>query len=546
MKDKRLAIPWAALSITILLSACGGSSGKTTPEDDPDQVRELTPNTPTLDTLASNETRTYRIDSGANVSVYSESGNADVALFDNLEQIPDNLADASDVWLCVSGWGFKEDTCTATVPDGEMYAVVLAETDATYTINAVSNCSTETINEWIYRSFQDYYIYASEVPVLNPATFTDQNELVQALRFDDPDPFSNIRDSSAQSAFFEEGAEFGLGAFLRYDEQNQLRVTLTFADSPIGRAGIKRGDIAVSIGGESVDDMSNERFFQLIGNRENPIESTWEFIDGDTGEAKSVTVRIGQYQLNTVLYANSYTHPNINGRIGYIVLSNFIEPSRDELDRVIEQFNEDGVSELILDLRYNGGGRSLVSRRLASQIGGPALDGKLHSRFKHNSEYSRFNYSENFFESLPALNLQRIVVLTTPSTASASERLINTLRPYIDVTTIGQTTRGKAFRSSGRQFCGRTLNAMQTQGVNANDQSVTGGLLADCYADDDLTRNFGAESGRFEGMLSKALNNLVFGACDIAPPAIASRSESRDVPPTTETIYVGDDMITPQ
>ncbi|MBX2880334.1 MAG: hypothetical protein KTR32_10405 [Granulosicoccus sp.] len=547
------------LSTISLLAACGGSSGITDPlEDEPSSISApadcqgsnaseercvvpLNPDTPVNATLSADNIQIFRVDSGAYVSVQSDSGNADVLLFDDFDDIPtDNVLTDNGLRLCGSGRGFKEDICSASVPDGEMFAAVWAATDTSYSITAVTDCSTEVINRWVYRSFQDFYIYADQVPELNPDTFSDTEELIEILQFEELDPFSNIQDTITQSNFAEEGIQFGLGHYWKRDDAGNLRITVVFSESPFGSAGIKRGDIAVSLGGELLDSMSNERYFELTGSAENPIDSTWVFIDGDTGESKTVTVRIGEYRVNTVLYSNIFTHPQFSGQVGYIILSNFLEPSREELDQVINQFNDAGVSELILDLRYNGGGRALVGRRLASQIGGQQFDNRLHSQFEHNAKYAHFNYKEYFFEAFPEMGLQRISVLTTNSSASASERLINSLRAYIDVVTIGETTRGKAFRSNGRKFCGKTLNIMQAQGVNANGVSVTGGISADCYAADDLTQNFGNQSGGIEGMLLKGLDNIVFGICDAAP-AIARQSQANVAPPTHEIRFVGDD-----
>lgn len=542
---------YASLFLTITLSACGGNSGDSDrpQEDSPDVsatidcqgdsaleercILPLDSNMTVSATLAADDIQIFRVDSEAYVSVFSGSGNADVVLIDDFEQIPSVLFSGSDQFLCGSGWRFKEDICTASAIDGEMYAVVIAETDTNYSITAVTDCSTQVVNRWIYRSFQDFYLYADQVPVLNPDTFTDPAELVSTLRFDDLDPFSSLQDTATQTAFFEEGSLFGLGHYFVRDGEGALRIAEVFSESPLGRAGIKRGDIAVSLGGVSFNNMSVERYYELIGSIDNPIDSDWVFIDVDTGESKSVTVRIGVFEMNTVLHSTAFDHPEYSGLIGYIVLSNFIVPSREELDRVIAQFNDAGVTELILDLRYNGGGRSIVGRNLASQIGGTEISGSLHSQFEHNNEYSHLDYQEYFFEAFPALGLQCIIVLTTDSTASASERLINSLRPYIDVVTVGEATRGKPFRSSGRRFCGKTLNIMQTQGFNADGLSVLRGISADCHASDDLTRNYGQQSGSLEGMLSKGIDNIVYGTCDVAPAlVVAKQLQVSPVPPT--------------
>jgi len=131
-------------------------------------------------------------------------------------------------------------------------------------------------------------------------------------------------------------------------------------------------------------ECTNERYYELIGTRDNPLTSNWAFKDRDTGETKQVSVTTGEYRLNTVLFSDVYSMPNLNDKVGYIVFSSFIEPSVDELNAVIADFKEQNVTELVLDLRYNGGGRLRVGQRLAEQIAGTGLDGKLDDRSLHN------------------------------------------------------------------------------------------------------------------------------------------------------------------
>lgn len=381
----------------------------------------------------------------------------------------------------------------------------------------------------------DYYIYANDVPAIDPDVYTDPSDLVRDLRFESLDPFSNIQDAVRQTRLFEEGISFGFGFDWAFDADDNLRIIYTFDDGPFGRAGIKRGDIAVSINGELLSEMSRERFSELYGSEENPVTADWGFIDGETEDLKTVSVAQGEHTLNTVLLSEIYTNPNFSGVVGHVVFKQFLEPSVDELDAVIQFFVDNGVTELVLDLRYNGGGRSSVGARLASQLAGSPVDGLLQSRHEHNETYSAFDYEDDFPEALPDLDINRVIVLTTDRTASASERLINSLRPYFEVVTIGSTTVGKAFRSSGRRYCGKILNAMQTQGKNANGVSVSGGISADCYAADDVSNNF----GQGEGMLDSALNFIVDGSCQTTPPPmIAARSSRKSAPQLSEVLLL--------
>jgi len=471
--------------------------------------------------IAEGERHIYQIPSDANLSLYSTSGNADIFLFDELEDIGmGDIYDNSNT-LCRSSWGFKEDVCIASADDEDMFVLVYGAADSDYRLSTTAECSVQAMNGWVYRSMRDFYLYADEVPEVDLEGYSDPADLVEDLRFEDLDPFSSLRNAAAQSGFFEEGIAFGFGYNARRDEDDNLTMLFTYENSPIGMAGIKRGDIAVSINGEIEKDITDERYSELVGTRENPLPTTWEFIDGETRETKSVVLTRAEYRINTVLHSEVISPAESTTKIGYLVLKSFIEPTRDELDVVIESFKNQGVTELVLDLRYNGGGRVRVGRRFAAQLAGVAINGQIESTSLHNNTYREFDFSRVFNLAEPSLDLSRVIVLTTDRTASMSERLVNSLRPYIEVVTIGSTTTGKPFTSYGRTYCGSTLNAMQTESVNAVGVSVAGGIRADCSASDDIFQGFGSN----EGMLSTALDYLQDGSC-IVPSTIAARASA--------------------
>ncbi len=501
--------------------------------------RVLSLDSPVSLSLSQGERRVFEVPSGAEVSVISSSGEVVLLLVDEVSDINfDNLYSSSS--LCESAWRVKEENCTAEGSDSDVYAVVDAYyDDATFSITATNDCSVEAVNRWAYRNMQDYYLYADRVPVVNLDSYTDTNDLVRDLRFEELDSFSGISDRETRTRFFEEGVGFGFGHDWQFDNENQVRLQYVYEDSPLGRAGFTRGDIAVSLNGESVADMPSARFSEIFGDVDNPLDTEWEIIKGDTGETRTATLRMAEYRINTVLSKNTfYTHPQIAGNVAYVAFRTFLETSKAELDEAIRQINANNATDLVLDLRYNGGGRSSVGRRLASQIGGSTLSGQTHTRHEFNSNYTHLDYEQEFFEALPDLNLNRLIVLTSNRTASASERLINSLRPYMEVVTLGSRTRGKPFRSGDKYYCGKALSAMESEGVNAAGVSVLGGIDADCYAEDDITRDFafGTSNGtNIEGMLDTALDYAFSNNCQSVPLAKDSFafSEALKSPPMT-------------
>lgn len=549
MKNNSNRLPFLSgmFSIMLMLSACGGGSGEpettggnsggentttdpegtavtteggddgTTTDNGPAEVKEGSPVTASVEFDNYN---LYQVPSGSQVVLDVNSGSATLFLYNSLELESENL-------LCSSRVGFGESACTATVDDGELYALVYGVSAANFTISATTDCSVPAINAWVDRNMRDYYLYSNNVPSVNPSSYDSPEALIDALRFDSLDPYSYVGNAQSQSDFSEQGITKSLGLYWLRDAAGDPRIALVYENSPFGRAGIKRGDIIVAVNGELWGDLNPERYFELIGTNENPLSTTWTFIDNDSGERKNIVAQLEEFTVNTVLHSQVITHPDYSGKIGYIAFKSFIETSEGELDSTFSWFKDAGVTDLILDLRYNGGGRIRIADLLASKIAGPLTDDELFVTYQYNSRHTDKNFSRYFAAESDALGLSRLVAITTGSTASSSELVINSLRPYIDVITFGSRTEGKSFISTANTFCGKSLNAMEAEGVNKSGVGVAGGIPADCFAADDLANDFGLNTTTsiMEGMLLSAADYLVEGSCDAAPLAKRQSAE---------------------
>jgi len=147
--------------------------------------------------------------------------------------------------------------------------------------------------------------------------------------------------------------------------------------------------------------------------------------------------------------------------------------------------------------------------------------------------------SIRFSQQANALGLTRVVVITTEATASASEMVVNSLRPYIEVVTVGSTTSGKPYSSIASSYCGNTLSAMHSIIVNAEGVSVGDGITADCYGEDDLTRDFGIRPAgeAFEGLARSAAAYIVSGDCAVAP--VLKQTAPADIPMVSDELPGG-------
>lgn len=384
-----------------------------------------------------------------------------------------------------------------------------------------NSCEITAQNQWVYDNMLDYYLFYDQVPQVDPQSFSTSEELLLATRFEERDPFSHITDASASALRFDEGRTFGLGYRWGRDEDGAPRIIGVANDSPIGRAGIERGDIIVSVNDIPWNDFPSEDFItNIVGFPDSPATSTWQFEKRDTGEIVDVQITTAEYAINTVLHKQFFTNIDYNGRTGYLAFSTFLNTSREELNVVFEEFNDRGITDLVLDLRYNGGGRISIAEYLASLIAGNSRSNEVLYDYKFNDKYTANNFSLNVQNNVGDLGLSRVIILTRGNTASASEIVISGLQPHMEVVTIGSTTSGKPYIQSGRNRCGRQLNAIEAEGTNAAGVSVFGGIPATCYAADDRTRNYGidVDTGKLEGMLESALDYVVYGVCETVLP----------------------------
>ena len=210
--------------------------------------------------------------------------------------------------------------------------------------------------------------------------------------------------------------------------------------------------------------------------------------------------------------------------VGYFNLANFVTPATAALNQAFTELEAAGANELVLDLRYNGGGLVSVANQLAGLIGGTRTQGKLFVQFVHNDKNTSTNSVVNLTTPAHALNLERLVVITTRASASASELMINGLRPFIPVTVVGERTYGKPVGQYGYNFCDKVLYPVAFSTQNARGEGdYYNGIAADCGAADDLDHQLGDSA---EASLSEALRYLRTGSCNPAASAMARAQAS--------------------
>jgi len=324
------------------------------------------------------------------------------------------------------------------------------------------------VNEWIQEWMDVVYLWNTRMPVQKNKTIDPANYF-ESLLYKAEDRFSYIAPDFTQlydqlsGVQMEAGYDYTLFRASATNEDVLGVINYIKPHSPASLTDLKRGDIFLTINGRQLT-ISN--YQQLLG------ETSAAHILGvyrGGADLQSISLAVIKYEENPVLLDSIY---EMGGKkIAYLIF-NFFAPDKGddsyaylkELNAVFGKYKQANIDELILDLRYNGGGMVTVATALASMISNrPASD--VFSIDQYNSivdaEYKKAfgaNYNKTFFTdslrnvdgkvieqiSLNKLTgLNRFYVLASYRTASASELIINSLKPYMDVILIGETTYGK-------------------------------------------------------------------------------------------------------
>jgi carboxyl-terminal processing protease len=376
-----------------------------------------------------------------------------------------------------------------------------------------SSCSTTGQNTYVRDVMNDLYLWYRFMPTLNPARYGSPEEYLEAVRYRPLDEhFSYITSRAANEALFSESQYIGFGLSTSI-EGSEMRVLQVFDESPASEAGLARGDRIVEIDGRRVSSLIDSGAIgTAFGAGEVGLESSILFTSRTNGDEHRATMKKRFVTIPTVSLTRVF---KVDGRtVGYIFFRNFVGPSTDALNTAFAALKDAGATELILDLRYNGGGLVSVAAHLASLIGGSRTNGQIFTEFRHNDRNSRYNEALRFGDVERALSLSRLVVITTRSSASASELVVNGLRPFIPVTVIGDTTYGKPVGQYGIDFCDKTLAPVAFSTVNADGEGgYFDGIPADCRVRDDIEHDLGVVE---EASLAEALHFVGTGACSAA------------------------------
>jgi C-terminal processing protease CtpA/Prc len=388
------------------------------------------------------------------------------------------------------------------------------------------DCATLGQVEFVRTTLRDYYFWYRELPDPAPSGFSSPEAYLEAVRnrtFDQS--YSYIADQAESEAFFSESQFIGVGVSYRQTGASELRVTQVFPGSPAADAGLARGDYLVAINGTAVGTLiANNGLDAAFGPGTAGVTVTldWRTPDGVPSSARLTKRAV---TIPTVSQTAVYDLGR-DGRVGYVHFRNFVEPSTAALNTAFADLSSAAVDELILDLRYNGGGLISVAQHLGGLIGGEGTRNQVFVEFFHNDKQTARNQIQRFPVPANALGVSRLLVITTRASASASESIINSLRPFMPVTVVGETTFGKPVGQYGFDFCDKTLFPVAFQVRNARGEGdYFDGIPADCAADDDLDHELGDSD---ETSVAEALRYIRTGSCNAAATSTARAQRERE------------------
>ncbi|PRO68872.1 S41 family peptidase [Alteromonas gracilis] len=409
---------------------------------------------------------------------------------------------------------------------------------------------------WLRSWTNDTYLWYDEVDDNDPENFSvlayfDQLKTNELTPSGTPkDNFHFSQDTAEYNELSQSGISSGFGFSWEFGSTTvprELTVRFTEPGSPAASANVPRGAKVVSINGVDFVNDNTQQGVDTINDGLFPDDAgtttsfEFELVDGTTLTADITSDDISVTPVQNVKVLNTD-----NGKVGYFQFNSFIVTAQEGLIDAFDTFVEENVTELVMDLRYNGGGRLALASQLSYMVAGPnQTNNATFETLRFNDKNPTTNpvtgqsisptpfystvidYNEGLLTNtlLPSLSLTRVYVISTDATCSASEAVMNALRGIdVEVVQIGSTTCGKPYGFYPTDNCGETYFTIQFQGVNNKGfgdyadgfmPTATPNFdfeLPGCEVEDDFTTSLGEPE---EGMLAATLEYAATGSCPV-------------------------------
>jgi carboxyl-terminal processing protease len=424
--------------------------------------------------------------------------------------------------------------------------------------------SVDWENQWIRSWVHAYYLWYTELPDLNPASYATTATYFSLDKTSATTASGSLKDkfhftySTAQwNSFVTSGATVDYGAhwvFVATKPPRQLVVGYVDPNSPASSANLARGAQVTAIDGVDLINANDQASVDKLNAALNPtrVGESHAFTLLDLGGSAVRTVTLAAANVTSAPVQNAMVMTTSHGPVGYLTFNDHIASAESELSAAFQNFATAQITDLVIDMRYNGGGLLDIASELAYMIAGPSqTQSGYFEKLTFNDKYptndpitgqvitptpflsTAQGYSLTGGAPLPAVGLTRVVLIVGPDTCSASESVINSLRGIgVNVVLIGGQTCGKPYGFYPQDNCGTTYFSIQFKGVNAqgfgdytdgfipaNAVNANGGVPVNgCDVADDYAHALGDPA---EARLSAALGWLVSGAAACPAPASA-------------------------
>jgi carboxyl-terminal processing protease len=414
------------------------------------------------------------------------------------------------------------------------------------------SCSTGDQNTWLRSYFNDNYYWYALAPNPSPGAFGSVDAYFDALLYGGgglipggggatwpSDRYSFLQSTASFNQFFGDGRTLGYGVAvngLEAVDGNATRLFVRYVEPNSSAAltggiagGLRRGDEILAIGGTPVATLiAANNFSALTPSASGDLVN----LRVKRGTNPEITLVLSATVFDLTPVQNGQVLQSPNGRrFGYVFVKDMISQVGAPLTTTMTAFRNQGVQELVLDLRYNGGGLVSMGATVASYAGGSAKNNQVYTRLLYNDKQQASNRDFLFSNPNNWNGFTRAYVLMGERTCSASEQVINGLRGVgVNVVAIGDTTCGKpvGFLPADGE-CGTTFSVVNFEGVNAQNQGrYFNGLAPTCPVAEDFSRAIGALD---DPLLTTAGFHMDNGACPVAgtreQPKARSGSRSR-------------------
>lgn len=411
------------------------------------------------------------------------------------------------------------------------------------------DCTVAGQQDWLRDYMNEWYFWYRLSPNPAPAGFGSVASYFDALIYGGGDPmdvnnpsgplwpadrYSDFEPTASHNLFFQAGQTLGFGVAVAGLEvagqpDQPLYIRYIEPQSPATVAGLERGERVMSLNGRTAADIIAADDFSALTPDQSGDALTL-VVRNRAGVERTVALTATTYVLTPVQNAQIVTSPN-NRAMGYVLVKDMIDQVGAPLADAFAEFRANGLDELVLDLRYNGGGHVSVADIVASYAAGSRGSGQVFAGLLYNDQRSVFN-NQTFRFGNPAQwsGFSRVYVLAGPRTCSASEQVINGLRGIgVNVVAIGDTTCGKPVGFLPQtDTCGTTYSVVNFESVNArNEGRYFDGFQPTCAVAEDYSQAIGATS---DPLLVAAAYHADNGFCP-AGTALREQPQSRSATP---------------